>query len=95
MKKSDKPSQYFVGAILRAFDQAEAEGKPVTCSKIWDYVVMECLRRHDGFKVMFDWDTSKAKSKNRIGDILECIERGHVPTLRLDRQGRQVFVVKD
>ena len=89
MKNSDKPSEYFVGAILRAFDKAKAEGKPVTCSKIWDYVVMECLHKHD-FETMFAWDTSKAKNKNRIRDIMECIERGHVPDLQLE--GR--FVVK-
>ncbi len=91
MKKTDKPSQYFVGAILRGFDKAEAEGKSVTCSKIWDYVVVECLRQGD-FETMFTWDTSTAKSKNRIGDIIECIERGYVPGLRLREEGRRVFV---
>ena len=95
MKKTDKPSEYFVGAILRGFDKAEAERDgPVTCSAIWDYVVMECLRRHDGFKTMFAWDTSTAQNKNRIGDIMECIERGHVPglRLRLEPMGRGIFV---
>jgi len=89
MKKSDTPSMYFCGAILRAFDKAKAEGKGyVDCSMLWDYVVMECLRRHDGFKTMFAWDTSKAKSKNRIHTISECIERGHVPTLTVDNRLR-------
>ena len=84
MKKSDMPSEHFVGAILRGFDRAEKERDGhVTCSQIWDYVVMECLQRHDGFETMFAWDTSKAKSKNRIVDIMQCIERGHVPGLRL------------
>jgi len=94
MKKSDRPSQYFIGAILRGFDRAENEGKPVTCSSIWDYVVMECLRRHDGFKTMFAWDTSTAQNKNRIRDIMECIERSHVPglRLRLEPMGRGIFV---
>lgn len=92
MKKSDKPSQYFIGAILRGFDKAEVKDKPVTCSMIWDYVVMECLRAHD-FNTMFAWDTSKAQNKNRIRDIMECIERGHVPGLRLNRlRSRGVFV---
>jgi hypothetical protein len=83
MKKSDKPSEYFVGAILRGFDRAEAERDgPVTCSQIWDYVVMECLHKQD-FETMFTWDTSKAKNKNRIRDIMETIRRGLVPGLRL------------
>jgi hypothetical protein len=93
MKKSDRPSEHFIGAILRGFDKAQAEDKPVTCSAIWDYVVMECLRRHDGFKTIFAWDTSTAQNKNRIRDIMECIEHGHVPGLRLNRlQSRGVFV---
>lgn len=88
MKKSDKPSEYFIGAILRGFNRAEAERDgPVTCSSIWDYVVMECLHKGD-FETMFAWDTSTAKNKNRIRDIMECIERGHVPGLRLRTQGR-------
>lgn len=83
MKKSDTPSEYFVGAILRGFDRAEAEREgPVTCSQIWDYVVLECLHKGD-FETMFAWDTSTAKSKNRIGDIMETIRRGLVPGLRL------------
>ena len=73
MKKSDRPSEYFVGAILRGFNKAEAERDgPVTCSQVWDYVVMECLHRGD-FESMFAWDTSKAKNKNRIRDIMECV----------------------
>jgi hypothetical protein len=92
MKKSDRPSEYFVGAILRGFDKAELEGKRVTCGAIWNYVVMECLRQRGGFETMFAWDTSKAKSKNRIRDIMACIERGHVPELRLWHDGQAVFV---
>lgn len=84
MKKRDKPSDYFVGAILRAFNRAQAERGTVTCSKLWDYVVMECFRRRDGFKIMFEWDTSKAQSKNRIHTIAECIRRGHVPGLQVN-----------
>jgi len=62
---------------------SEPTTKPTSwCSKLWDYVVMECLRRHDGFKTMFAWDT--AKNKNRIRDIGECIERGYVPGLQVD-----------
>jgi len=92
MKKSDTPSQYFVGAILRGFDRAEAERDgQVTCSMIWDYVIMECLHRGD-FETMFAWDTSIAQNKNRIHDIMECVQRGHVPGLRLRHEGRGVFV---
>jgi hypothetical protein len=92
MKKSDMPSQYFVGAILRGFDRAEAErADPVTCSMIWDYIVMECLRRYDGFNVMFAWDTSTAVGVNRVNDIMECIRRGLVPGLRLV-VGDRIFV---
>ena len=92
MKKSDKPSEYFVGAILRGYDR-EAQGGEVTCSGIWDHIVMECLQGHD-FATIFEWDTSKAKAKNRIGTIATCIERGFVPGLRLDYndKGREVVV---
>ena len=93
MKKSDKPSEYFIGAILRGYDR-EAQDGEVTCSGIWDHIVMECWQRRDGFLVMFDWDTSTAQNKNRIGTIAECIRRGHVPGLRLDYndKGREVVV---
>lgn len=85
MKKSDVPSELFVGAIKRAFQKAELnDDVPVTCSKLWDYVVMECLQKYNGFILMFEWDTSKAKSKNRIRTIEECIKRGHVPRLQVD-----------
>ena len=88
MKKSDKPSEYFVSAIRRGFDKAEAEPDgPVTCSMIWDHVIVECLRKGD-FKNLFAWDTSIAQNKNRIGDIMECIRRGYVPGLRLVEDGR-------
>ena len=93
MKKSDKPSQYFIGAILRGYDR-EAQNGEVTCSGIWDHIVMECLQRRDGFLVMFDWDTSKAKAKNRIGTIAETIRRKCVPGLRLakNERGREIVV---
>lgn len=84
MKKDDRPSEHFVGAMLRAFDKAEAQGGTVTCSKMWDYVVMECFRISGGFKIMFAWDTSKAQSINRIGTIEQCISRGYVPGLAVD-----------
>jgi hypothetical protein len=95
MKKHDIPSEYFLGAILRGFDRAKVEGKPVTCSAIWDYVVMECLRRHDGFRTMFAWDTSTAQYKNRIGTIAECIERGYVPGLRFSSEGGRRYVIEE
>ena len=94
MKKSDKPSQYFIGAILRGFDAETEKNGEVTCAGIWDHIVMECMRRQGGFEIMFEWDTSTAQSKNRIGTIAECIRRGHVPTLSLakNERGREVVV---
>jgi len=93
MKKTDKPSQHFLGAILRGYDAEAKKNGKVTCSGIWDHVVIECLREH-AFETMFEWDTSKAKNINRIGTIAECIERGHVPTLSLakNERGREVVV---
>ena len=94
MKKADRPSEHFKGAILRAYDKAKTGGRPVTCSALWDYIVMECLRRRDGFTTMFEWDTSKAKSINRIGTIRETIERFMGGLLRLERdeKGREIVV---
>jgi len=94
MKKSDRPSELFVSAILRGYEKAVQDGKPVTCSAIWDYVVMECLRYRGGFEAMFAWDTSTAQHKNRIGTIAECIERGYVPGLRLSSEGKRRYVVE-
>lgn len=94
MKKSDKPSEYFMGAILRAYDKAEREGGPVTCSKLWDYMVMECFYAPGGFKTMFSWDTSNAKNKNRIRDISETIGRhmGNMLCLKYDDRGHEIVV---
>ncbi len=94
MLKNAKPSDLFLGAILRGYDKEKVSGKPVTCSGIWNHVVMECLRMRGGFILMFRWDESKAKSINRIGTIAECIRRGHVPGLRLgeDERGREIVV---
>jgi len=94
MRKDAKPSECFLGAILRGFDAEECTRDVVTCSGIWDHVVMECLGRRHGFETMFAWDTSRAKSINRIGTIQECIERGFVPGLRLLAQGRGLIVVR-
>ena len=94
MKKNDKPSQYFMGAILRGYDKEAKKNGEVTCSGIWDHVVMECMRQRNGFTVMFDWDTSTAQSKNRIGTIAECIRRGHVPGLRLGHNDKSREIVE-
>lgn len=98
MKKSDKPSEYFMGVVLRAYDKAEAGGKPVTCSALWHYVVMEGLQARGGFQTMFEWDTSKAKNVNRIRTIAEVIEgfMGQWLILERDEKGREhVVAVKD
>jgi hypothetical protein len=73
----DKPSEYFIGAILRGYLAEKAAGKSVTPNAIWDHICMECLRER-GFERMFEWDTRKAR-QNRIGTIMEVIEQGWVP----------------
>jgi len=93
MKKSDKPSQRFIGVILRAYDKEAQNGCAVTCSGMWDHIVMECLHSGRGaFDIMFDWDTSQAQNKNRIGTIAECIRRGHVPGLELAQDRGREYV---
>ena len=92
MKKNDKPSQHFVGAILRAYDKEAETGCAVTCSGMWDHIAWECMRSGQGaFDTMFGWDTSTAAPdrERRIGTIAECIRRGYVPGLELaqDRRG--------
>jgi hypothetical protein len=87
-----KPSQYFLGAILRGYD-AEAERGEVTASGIWNRVVMECLAAKD-FLTMFAWDERAAQQKrNRIADIAEAIQQGYVPGLRLEKNGKRREVV--
>lgn len=91
MKKSDRPSELFIGAIRRAYDRAvDKRGMYPTSSSLWDFIVMECWQTPGGFITMFEWDTSKAKNINRIGTIMECLERGYVPGLKLDEGGRVV-----
>ena len=61
-----RPSEHFLGAIARAY-QAEAQtGKPVTCSALWDRIVVECMGVTGGFSTMFAWDT-RTGSKNNYG----------------------------
>jgi len=91
-KHRNRPSENYLGAILRGYDKAKQEGKEVTPSKIWDYVAMECLRTQGGFCTMFAWDSRK--SVNRVGDILEVIEAELVPGLRLVRENSKVQVVE-
>lgn len=91
VSERNKPSEQFLGAILRAYDKANTGGKPVTCSTIWDYIVFECLREYGGFTRMFEWDKSQTKSTNRIRTIAETIQGGYVPGLALskDEVGRE------
>ena len=88
----DRPSEYYLGAILRGFDKAQEQHGQVTSSEIWDNVVMECLHSRDGFRAMFAWDNRK--SVNRVGDILEVIEAGFVPGLRIERTNGKPVVVE-
>ena len=90
-----KPSDYFLGAILRGYDREKAEAHDlISCSAIWDRICIECLRTPAGFLTMFAWDTSKAKTKNRIGTIRKVIESGYVPGLAMgqDAKGRAIVV---
>ena len=93
-----KPSDYFLGAILRGYEKEAAEhpDKAATCSGIWDQVCMECIQKSGAFAEMFAWDTRKGHH-NRIGTIMETIEAGLVPSLRLDRttHGGKPIVVRD
>jgi len=89
----DKPSENYLGAILRGYDKAKLEGTEVTPSKIWNYVAMECFHMPGGFRTMFAWDSRKS-SVNRVGDILEIIEAELVPGLRLVRENRKVRVIE-
>ena len=88
----DQPSENYLGAILRGYDKAKEKYAKVTPSEIWDFVVMECLHAPGGFRTMFAWDSRK--SVNRVGDILEIIEAGFVPGLRLERQNGKAIVVE-
>lgn len=88
----DKPSEYFLGAILRAYDKARKQNpdKDIAPAHLWDYVVMECLRTPGGFNTMFQWSTRK--NANRIGDIIDAIEAGLVPSLTLaeNKRGQKI-----
>ena len=88
----DKPSEYYLGAILRGFDKAKENYTTVRASEIWDFVVMECLRSSGGFRTMFAWD--QRKKVNRVGDIMEVIEAGLVPGLCLEQQDGKAVVVE-
>lgn len=92
MLKNAEPSGLFLGAIWRGYNLEKGSGKSVTCSGIWNYIVMECFRVRGGFTTMFQWDKSKAKNINRIGTIAECIQGGYVPGLQLseDERGREI-----
>lgn len=88
------PSDYFIGAIRRAYQQAQKSHSPVTPSGIWDYICMAGFPVHGEFVALFAWDTSNAKSVNRIGTIMETIKAGYVAGLRLgqDAKGRAIVV---
>jgi len=85
-----KPSEHYLGAILRAYDKASEEDGDVTASKLWDYIVTECLHTPHGFDTMFYWDSRK--SVNRVGDILEVIQAGLAPGLYVEQQGTKLFI---
>jgi hypothetical protein len=88
-KHRDHPGEWYIDAIRRGYDRAEACGKQVTPADIWNSVIIECLHRPGGFAAMFAWD--RRKHVNRVRDIAEAIEAGLVPGLRLDG-GNKVVV---
>ncbi len=91
----NRPSDYFLGAILRGFDVEARTGNPVTPSAIWSRICMEAIRQPGAFEALFAWDTRKA-SQNRIGTIMDCLERRLVPglALKLGPQKRGMIVVQ-
>lgn len=85
------PSEYFLGAILRGYAKAERDHGRVEPCAIWDNICMECMRVRGRFEAMFAWDTRKSE-QNRIGTIIESLEAGLVPGLRVVREGRRAWV---
>ena len=88
----NKPSEHFLGAILRGYDAEMRTGKPyIAPSGIWDRIVMEAFPVRGAFNTLFEWDPRKGKV-NRIGTIRDCIAKGYVPGLRLakDAKGREI-----
>ena len=103
MKKGDRPSEYFLGTILRAYGRAMDEGVPATPERLWSYICLEAVHERGAFEAMFEWDSRKGR-QNRIGTIIDVIGEGWVPCMgrkRLDilycggREGRIVVEVDD
>jgi len=88
----DKPSEHFLGAVLRGYFAEARLGKPVTPSGIWDRVCMEAIQQPNGFRLLCDWDTRKA-NQNRIKTIMEVVEKGYLPGLRLAKNARGGIIV--
>lgn len=92
------PSDEFIAAIGTAYRAALSHNRAyVQPADLWDEIVIMCLRKLGGFRELFAWDQSKAKARNRIGTIRQCIAMGQVPGLRLsqDERGREVVLGKD
>ncbi len=88
-KLSCVPSDLFVGAILSGYhiEREKHPDRPVTCSHIWDRVVIQCLMLPpDGFRDMFAWDVSRAAHINRIGTIRQVIAAGYLPHLTVNER---------
>ena len=91
MLKNARPSEFWLGVILRAYDAAKThQREPVTVSDIWAFACMEGVRERS-FETMFLWDESKAQHKNRVKTVAETIADGWVPGLCLarDERGRE------
>ena len=93
MLKDAVPSELFLEAIRHGFDIEKRAGRSATCSGIWNHIIKECLLERGGFTKMFEWDKSKAKNRNCISIIAECLERGLVPGLRLGKDNRRREIV--
>ena len=93
MLKNARPSEFWLGVILRAYDKAKRSRQPVTVSDIWTYICMEGAMDRS-FSLMFEWDKSTAQHKNRVKTVAETIAGGWVPGLCLskDESGYEVIV---
>jgi hypothetical protein len=88
----DKPSEHFLGTVLRGYFAEAHLGKPVTPSGIWDRMCMEAIMIPGEFTHLMEWDSRKA-SQNRIKTIMEVIEGGYLPGLRLAKHARGGAIV--
>lgn len=84
MLKKEVPNELFVVTIQEGFQKEKARGNDkVYASHVWDHIVIKCMTTPGGFDKMFAWRMSTAKNQNAVKDIMDAVERGHVPGLKL------------